>query len=282
MVIQRITFRDFGGVSCYDTRLTPGLNIIETRNIPVVSAAIQSLLCSRVEIPSGWVQESTRLEAEVLLENAAYRLLATVQEGRLTLTATDPAGGDVTEDYQDTLYHCVEQDAAECFDGQNTTAPDWLFRYWDNSRDLAHRTDRITDTKTFRTHLVRYVKTFQPEPINNRKCYLTGITPQGKFCILHPEISGPVSLSETEEKLFRYLCFLNGAAFWEDIEKNRDLHHEKKPLLVQNFLEYLDESAQIQNLITRTLQLRRQVIMFTHALSDEAKKQWLGKAHQKG
>lgn len=282
MVIQRITFRDFGGVSCYDAPLTPGLNILETRDTPVLSTAIQFLLCSAVEIPPDWVRESTRLEAEIFLADRAYTLRAAVREGRLTLKATDGVGNNVTEDYQDALYHCMEQDAAECFDGLDKTVPDRLFRYHnhrDYGRGLSRRTDRITDTKTFRAYLVRYIRAFQPEPIHNRKCYHTAINPQGRFVVVHPDIPDPVFLSETEEKLFFYICFLNTTAFWEDIEKSRDLHHERKPLLVQHFLEYLDESVQIHSLIARTKQLQRQVILLTHSLSDEAKRQWLSEEH---
>ena len=43
----------------------------------------------------------------------------------------------------------------------------------------------------------------------------------------------------------------------------RDLHHEKKPLLVCNFLEYLDESTNLQPVLSRTQSLSRQVLLLT-------------------
>lgn len=278
MFIQYLTFRNFGGVSDFAVFLTPGINIIESRQIPVLSAVISLLLCNRVPLPSGWVRSGTRLEASVVLKDERYHLSVTFREDQPILIATNEAGCDVTESYQDTLYHCVEQDAAEFFDGQDKTAPSWLFRYH-NPREydtgLSLRTDRITDTKTFRAHLLRYIKTFQPEPIHNRQHHLITVNPQGKFSVFQPGFSGTVFLSEAEEKLFFYTCFLNAAAFWEDIEKARDLHHEKKPLLVANFLEFLDESADFSGLIARTNQLKRQVILLTHSLSEPLKDQWL-------
>jgi hypothetical protein len=85
-----------------------------------------------------------------------------------------------------------------------------------------------------------------------------------------------VSLSETDQKLFWYICFLNIAEFWEDIERIRDLHHERKTLLIQSFLEYLDESVDIEGLLARTLQFRRQVMILTPPMREEIKKKWTG------
>ena len=89
-----------------------------------------------------------------------------------------------------------------------------------------------------------------------------------------PGRSGDVRLSETEEKLFLYICFLNVAGFWADIEKIRDLHHEKKPLVIWNFLEFLDNSTDISALVARTVKLHRQIIILTLPLAGELKKKW--------
>jgi hypothetical protein len=85
-----------------------------------------------------------------------------------------------------------------------------------------------------------------------------------------------VSLSETERRLFRYICFLNIARFWTDWEQMRDLHHEKKPLAVHSFLEFLDESVDIRGLITRTRELNRQIFILTPPLNEETKQRWIG------
>jgi hypothetical protein len=100
------------------------------------------------------------------------------------------------------------------------------------------------------------------------------INTRGVFEVQRPGVLDRINLSETEEKLFRYTCFLNVAEFWADIEKIRDLHHEKKPLLIRNFLEFLDESTDIGNLIDRTVRLQRQVIILAPPLSEEVKKIW--------
>ena len=98
----------------------------------------------------------------------------------------------------------------------------------------------------------------------------------GRFKVFYPGICGDVFLSQTEEKLFLYICFLNIAEFWNDIESIRNLHNVTKPLLIKNFLEYLDESAEIENLIKRTLTLNRQVIIATLPIEKETLNKWIG------
>lgn len=282
MIIRRITIQNFGSVQFYETALTPELNIVDSRYTPELLAAIEFLLCSKAQqtIPSEWLRPTTRLAAEVLSEMGVYTVTAVPCNGRLALTVTDYSGTDATDAYQYMLSHCLEQDATDSFDGQDKTLPlrlCWYRNCADAPENMSDKTDSLTDTKTFRCHLIGYIKAFQPEPINCKKAYQTAITPQGRFEVFYPGVSGNVSLSETEEKLFLYICFLNIAEFWTDIEKIRDMHHEKKPLIIQNFLEFLDESTDIRALVARTIRLQRQIIILTSPMDEETKKKWLGK-----
>jgi hypothetical protein len=72
-----------------------------------------------------------------------------------------------------------------------------------------------------------------------------------------------VCLSESEQVLFRYLCFLRTAEFWRGFEELRNLHGIKKPLIIKDFLERLDESIDTKDIIDRTVKLGRQVIILT-------------------
>ena len=47
------------------------------------------------------------------------------------------------------------------------------------------------------------------------------------------------------------------------LEELRNLHGVKKPLMIMNFLERLDESINIQDLLERTSLLKRQVLLLT-------------------
>ena len=281
MIIRHIVIRDFGAVLLYEATLTPKLNIIDSRYTQEISTAIAFLLCSKAQqaIPPSWLRTTTRLAAEVLSETRVYAVTAVPRDGRLTLSVTDNSGADATDDYRYVLCHCLEKDALDAFNGQDKTLPlrlCWYRNCDDTPADVSNRTERRIDLKTFRAYLVEYIKSFQPEPINCKKNYLTAISPGGRFTVFDPGRSGDVRLSETEEKLFLYICFLNIAKFWTDIEGIRDLHHEKKPLVIWNFLEFLDESTDISALVARTVKLHRQIIILTLPLAGELKKKWSG------
>lgn len=287
MIIRHITIREFGAVSFYDAALTPELNIIDSRHTPEISAAIGFLLCSKARqvIPSEWIRPTTCLTAQVLTEACAYTVTAIPYDGRLTLVATDHSGADVTENYQHILSHCLEQDALDTFDGQDKTLPMrlcWYRNRVDALADVSNRTENRTDLKTFRSHLIAFIKSFQPESINCKKNYFATINQAGQFEVCHSDIPGRVYLSETEEKLFLYICFLNATEFWADIEKIRDLHHEKKPLVIRNFLEFLDESTDVSALLARTGKFQRQILILTLPLDESEKEKWIGKENNRG
>ena len=170
------------------------------------------------------------------------------------------------ECYRYTMDHSPEQDHLEHFNGADKTLTRQLCRYRHRpDPKLSRRTNSFTDTKLFCAYLHRYIRTFQPQPVNAPKEYHIALDPEGKFIPIIPGCPGKVGLSETEQKLFHYICFLNLAEFWADLETLRDLHHEKKPLLVYNFLEYLDESTDLQTILTRTQNLSRQTLLLTPA-----------------
>lgn len=284
MFIQHISIQNFGAIGSYEAKFTPYLNLIDSRHTDEMAAVLTFLLCSNVScgIPEQWLRENTRICAKISMAEKSYTLCAIPEGGRLRLFVTDPAGKDSTDTYRYTLSHCPEQDAVEIFDGQDKTIPQYLCRYRDREGedDLSAKTQRLADTKTFRRYLLQYIKDFRPEPINTEKRYQVTLAPTGKFRAVHPDVPGEIHLSETEEKLFRYVCFLNVAAFWADIEKIRDLHHERKPLLIRNFLEYLDVSTDIDGLLVRSMQFQRQIMILSPPLDEEIKKKWLGEQNE--
>lgn len=264
MFIRHISIQNLGEISAFRATLARKVTQLRCRHTEELSAALAYFLC-REDIPERWLQEDTRLTAQISLAGVDYALCAIYQDGRLQLSVTDPEGKDATALYLYTLRHCREQDAAEAFDGKDRTLPLRLcrYRYRLDGDSLSAKTRQLADTNTFRNYLLQYIKGFRPEPIHCQKKYQIAMTPCGKFTACFPGVSGKVYLSETEQRLFHYLCFLHVAEFWAGFEKLRDLHHEKKPLVIQNFLEFLDESADIHTLLSRTKKLQRQVIILT-------------------
>lgn len=283
MFIRHLTIQNLGSLPLYDEHFSPELNLIDSRHTDEIAAAMAFLLCSQSvqEIPEGWLQADTRICAEVCLADTVYRVLGQPRLGRLQRTAVDPTGADVTEQYQYALCHCPEQDTTETFDGQDKAVALQLFRYRNREEQdgLSLRTRRFADTQTFRTFLFRYIRNFRPERISCAKDYYIALDPEGKFQVFCPGTTGGLFLSETEEKLFRYLCFLHIAEFWKALAFVRDLHHESKPLFIRNFIEHLDESVNISTLLTRTWALDRQIILFATPLDENTKKKWIGDQH---
>ena len=280
MFIQHITIENLGVIHHYDTDLRQGLNIVESRYATELHEAIAFLVCNDQVpgIPEQWLQDSLRISATICLEDTIYTVCIRSVLGRPQMFATDPSGADATAQYQYALSHCEEQNGTELFSGWEPYIHLRLCDYCDQDfwDVLSDRTDRLIDTKTFHRYLYNYIRSFVPEPINSKKNYLASINQQGKFEVILPGFDGEIHLSETEKRLFSYICFLNVAEFWAGFEKMRDLHHEKKPLLIQNFLEFLDESADISSFIVRTQKLHRQIIILTSPMDEELKKKWMG------
>ena len=67
-----------------------------------------------------------------------------------------------------------------------------------------------------------------------------------------------------------------------EAERIRDMHHEKKPLVIRNFLEFLDEATDVSALAARTARQQRQVILLAASLDEDIKTKWIGKENPYG
>ena len=218
MFIQQITIENFGAIRHYDTELQQGLNIVEGRYGTELHEAIGFLVCNGEVsgIPEQWLRDDLLISATIRLEDTVYTVCIRSISGRPQMSATDPTGNDVTAQYKHALSHCEEQNGAELFGGWEPYIHLRLCDYCDQDfwDVLSDRTDRLIDTKTFHRYLYNYIRSFVPEPINSKKNYLASITQQGKFEVILPGFDGEIHLSETEKRLFSYICFLNVAEFW--------------------------------------------------------------------
>ncbi len=267
MVIERITIRHYGDLDSWETEFHPDVTVIGSHYSEEIACAITCLLCGPVSrtVSRKWVKPDTCLTAVVTVEGRRCTVCATPEKGRLRLSAVDPSGSDVTAWYRHTLAHCLEQGIAERFDGTDKTIPQRLqrYRYQADHKELSRRTCRLTDTQMFRDQVLRYIRSFQSEPLPTKTNYQIVMNPRGVFEVKHAHTADAVWLSESDEKLFLYSCFLRVAEFWDGIEHIRDLHYEKKPLMIRNFLEFLDESVCKDELITAVRKLQRQIILLT-------------------
>ena len=270
MILKRITIQNLGAVDAFEYDFENDLNVVRSRYTDEIYGAIQFVLNHRAfSLPQRWVRRSTRLEAFVCIFGKEYVLMATpnLKQNNLCLCAYEVDGHEKTREYLYLTSHCAEQDLCDVFDKDVQKMFFKPIQYLDEDRyyssgDLSKCTDRLSETKAFRSYLKAFIKDFKSEIIRDGKRYELYLKKDGKYAVRYKGDNDiPVFLSESEQTLFRYLCFLRTAEFWQGFEELRNLHALKKPLLVKDFLSRLDESINIENLLKRTTELERQVII---------------------
>ena len=272
MLLKKITIQNLGAVDAFECDFENGLNIVEIRYTDEISGAIQFILNHRTfSLPKIWVRRSTKIEVLVRIFEKEYLLLATpnLKQNNLCLCAYDDHGIEKTQEYLYLTYHCIEQDLCDVFDKDAQKIFFKPIQYLDEDRyyspgNLSKCTDQLSETKAFRSYLKTFVKNFKPETIRDGKRYELYLRKDGRYAVRYMgENDMPVFLSESEQTLFRYLCFLRTAEFWQGFEELRNLHSVKKPILIGDFLERLDESIDTKDILKRTTRLNRQIIILT-------------------
>ena len=272
MLLKKITIQNLGAVDAFECDFENGLTIVKNRYTEEICGAIQFVLNHRASyLPGLRVSGSTRIEALVCISEKEYLLLATpnLKQNSLCLRAYDVDGHEKTREYLYLTSHCAEQDLCEVFDKNTSKMFFKPLQYLDEDRyysprDLSKSTDRLSETKAFRSYLKTFIKDFKSETIRDGKRYELYLKKDGRYAVRYKgDNDMPVFLSESEQTLFRYLCFLRTAEFWQGFEELRNLHCVKKPIIIADFLERLDESIDLQDILERAKRLNRQIIVLT-------------------
>lgn len=123
---------------------------------------------------------------------------------------------------------------------------DYLFAY--KKRDFDETTEKDqseqANEKNFRSLLNEYIINFKPKEISKRKNLWIDITPQGKFIAVKKsgDRSFNYDLSASEQTLFYFLCFIEFNKFRQFVNGVRDFNYKEKPLVLVNFIGFLDGS----------------------------------------
>ena len=271
MIIKQITIHQLGNIPSLSCNFGEGVNLIGTRHTSEVCYALSLVLNNRAmpPFPPQGICEASRVEALVNAQEKTFHLIVTPTPRRPILHAYDEHQNDITRNYMYLTRHHEEQDLSDIFNDDRSARPPNLLRFapindFSTAKDLSKHTDGISDTPAFRAYLRSFMEHFKPEYIRQGKKYMLALTDYGQYDVIRSDhFHCPILLSESEERLFRYLCFLRTAEFWHGFEQIRNLHSIQKPLVIQNFLEHLDESIDLSDIIRRTVDLQRQVIFVT-------------------
>ena len=176
---------------------------------------------------------------------------------------------ECTEEYFDTLKEADEINSSLFFHRfKRQDFPHKLFRYRDLLKyypngDFSAITNGYGTTRSFRGFITDYIKHFKPIKLREDKDLFLKLSNDGEFNVGFINNNDKVFLSESENMLYHYLSFISIADFWSRAEKIRNLNRVNKPLIVSNFLERLDGSIDLSEIVRRTNKIDRQVIMFS-------------------
>lgn len=135
-----------------------------------------------------------------------------------------------------------------------------VLKYYPNG-DFASLTNGYGTTRSFRGFMTEYIKYFKPIKLHKGKDLFLKLSNSGQFYVESANCGEKVLLSDSENTLYHYLSFISIADFWDRAEKIRNMNGVRKPLIVSSFLERIDESIDITNLLEKTNSLDRQIIM---------------------
>ena len=176
---------------------------------------------------------------------------------------------ECTEEYFEMVKESVEIDSALFFHRfKKQDFPHKLFKYRDLLKyypngDFSSLTNGYGTTRSFRGFITDYIKHFKPIRLRTDKDLFLKLSTDGEFNVGFINSNDKVFLSESESVLYHYLSFISIADFWSRAEKIRNLNRVNKPLIVSRFLELLDDSIDLSEVVTKTRKIDRQVIIFS-------------------
>ena len=269
MILKNITIQNLGFITQLSYEFKSNFNILTQRAANELSYAICFILNQKLPPRPSWIGADTKIGAAATVNGKEYILCAlpNKQLDGLRLLCYDKNGKNATREYLYQISRSAEQDLCEVFSGREETVLLRFLRYENEdlyycARELSAKTGGMSDLKVFRAYLKSFIKNFEPEILRDGKQLEMILEKNGRYAVRYRSTNSlSYDLSESEKVLFRYLCFLKTAEFWRGFEELRDMHAIKKPLIITNFLERLDESIDTAPLFERAKRLERQTFI---------------------
>ncbi len=265
MIIKRIEIEGFENVDRFEASFDDRLVILPGQIAAAVTGAIGVALKSRIlagEAPV--VNSNTFIRAELERAGETFSVVAhgsPEAEGLIYGVSTE--NGNRCFDFFRRIHQSPEEEKLSLFAlGRSNRFSDRFMRYKDPEKyfpgdSFKKLTDGIGNTRSFRRCLGNHIRKYAPEcPAFNRDCRMV-LDKTGRFILESSAGAAPAALSETEDMLFEYLCFLNVNQFWKKVESIRDLNHAAWPL----FITGLNGIEEMTYYLQKALPLDRQVFV---------------------
>ncbi len=147
-----------------------------------------------------------------------------------------------------------EEQALACFD-RNCTYELWLQQYLQFS-------ELRTGSRTFRHCLRWFIRWFRKERLLPGKALYLHLEKDGIFTVRCGQSGKRIPhLSETEQWVFRYLCFLQLHRFWAYMRKRARFPAIDPPICIRDFSSRLDESVDFAALLKKAKAISSRVTL---------------------
>ena len=240
--------------------------VMNQRQFSVFSRSVDIVLGDKAQRES--MCKEARIIASVKLD-CLYSIEATSE----SFTALNDSGELCTEHYLDLVEESEEGFYIRHFEEyKKETYPHKLKNYRtfvdEELDEFADKTDGVGVTRGFRNYMASFIRTFKPELLVKGKPYILLLNKRGEFCVENIYCPGERALlSENEETIYHYLCYLQLSKFWSSVECMKNQNHLALPLIVDGFLDRLDESMDKNALIDKALNLNRQAFFSSSVAS---------------
>lgn len=145
-----------------------------------------------------------------------------------------------------------------------------LQQYWEYPQGFSERTTApksnisLSTTKTFRRYLRYLIRTFQPEKLLSSNDLWLHLEGNGRFSVRLGENGEEITaLSEADNYVFQYLCFLHIRRFWNGLRKHCRFPAVKLPVMVQDFSDRLEENMDYDALLQMFFDVSTQVVILS-------------------
>lgn len=111
-------------------------------------------------------------------------------------------------------------------------------------------------------YLHRFIREFSPALLLPDKDLWLHLEENGRFVVRLGKSGEEVPcLSETDQWIFRYLCWLHRVRFWEQAGRWSGREMPKPRLLIRDFSDRLDESVDFDVLLRRAEEISHQIVL---------------------
>ena len=259
LIIKSLNYTGTNKTDLQQLSLSPGLQILNVADPEATAAVLNALL---IGPPACQIhdQNNSFIKTSMLLFGDETTVIASIEN-------IDENDSAIMLPYSEIVERTEEEHAFLCF-SQPADYHVRLQQYWEQPEAFAKQTTQpqrtlsLSTTKTFRHHLRRFIHTFSPEPMNPKKDLWLHIEKDGRFSVRSDAFGKEITnLSEADNLVFQYLCFLHIRRFWDGVQRYCRFPAWTLPIVICDFSGKLNDNTNYDSLLQRALDVSAQVIV---------------------